>query len=63
MKEYRVKFEFYGHKMATTVTAKSEDEAKYIIMGRVKFISIEPKIENNKYDLPDGFEFLFGGKK
>ena len=66
MAKYEVKFEFYGRNMKTTIEAKSEDEAKYLIMGRVNFISIKKK-EDAKYDLPDGFDTIFrdllGGKK
>lgn len=38
--KYKVKFEFFGKRLQTTIEAKSEADAKYLIMGRVNFIEI-----------------------
>ena len=39
--KYRVKFELFGKRMQTVIEAKSEEEAKYLILGKVKFWKIE----------------------
>lgn len=62
MNEYEIKFEFYGRKMKTTIEAKSEDEAKYLIMGKIKFYDVKKIDKSNDYDLPEGFDFLFKQK-
>jgi hypothetical protein len=62
MNEYEIKFEFYGRKMKTTIEAKSEDEAKYLIMGKIKFYDVKKIDKSNDYDLPEGFDFLFKPK-
>ena len=63
MNEYEVKFEFYGRKLKTTIWAKSEAEAEYLIRGKIKFHSIERVSKSPHDDLPEGFDFLFKGKK
>ena len=40
-KTYTVVFEFFGKKMRTKVTAENEAEVRYLILGKVKFHSIE----------------------
>lgn len=62
MNKYEVKFEFYGRKMKTTIEAKSEDEVKYLIMGKIKFFDVKKINKPNDYDLPEGFDFLFKPK-
>jgi len=51
--KYRVKFEFYSKKMQTVIEANSPEDAKYKIMGKVKFVNIEPIMKDN--DILDFF--------
>ena len=44
--KHRVKFELYGHKMQTTIEASTPEEAKYLIMGKIKFHEVKPESED-----------------
>lgn len=41
MKDYKIRFEFYGKYMSTTIRARSVDDAKRQINARLNFISID----------------------
>ena len=41
MKDYKIRFEFYGKYMSTTIRAKSIDDAKRQINDRLNYISID----------------------
>ena len=41
--KYTVYFEIFGKKMKTTVDAKSEEDAKYRIMGRIIWHKVVPE--------------------
>ena len=43
MMKYSVYFEIYGKKLKAVVEAKSAEEAKYIVMGKIKWHKIEPE--------------------
>ena len=51
--KYRVRFTIYGKKLQTIIEANSPDDAKYKIMGKIKFVNIEPIMEDN--DILDFF--------
>jgi hypothetical protein len=40
--KYNILFELYGKRMKTELEANSVDDAKYQIMGKIKFHKIEP---------------------
>lgn len=54
MKKYTLYFEFYGHKMRTTINAKSENEAKEIVKNNLEF----KKVIEEPIEKPDIFEQL-----
>lgn len=54
MTEFTVFYELGGHKMRTTVQAKSRNEAEAIVRSKVIIHKIEPKIS-----LPPEFDVLF----
>lgn len=60
--KYKIKFEFFGKYMQTTVDAENVKHAKYIVKNRINFISIteesEPTPPPTKDD--DVMDFLFG---
>lgn len=54
--KHRVKFELYGHKMQTTIEASTPEEAKYLIMGKIKFHEVKPESEDGEVvDFLKGF--------
>tara|TARA_R110002012_G_scaffold158774_1_gene320347 strand:- start:597 stop:818 length:222 start_codon:yes stop_codon:yes gene_type:complete len=62
---YEVMFELYGKKLKTTVIAKSGQEAKSIIMGKIIFHSVKlkgmPDTSNmDSDDMLNKFHDLFG---
>jgi|GEM_PF-6733310 len=52
---YTVYFELYGHKMKSRVLAKSEEEARYMILGKLIFY----KVIRQNNGLPPGFNEIF----
>ena len=52
---YTVYFELYGHKMKARVLAKSEEEARYMIIGKLIFY----KVIRQNNGLPPGFNEIF----
>jgi cytochrome c biogenesis protein ResB len=46
MNEYTIYFELYGKKLKTTILAKSEEDAKKMILSKIVFHKIVK--ENNK---------------
>jgi len=46
MKEYKVYFEIYGKKMVSKVKANNKEDARDIVLSKIKFYKIEP----NEYD-------------
>jgi hypothetical protein len=42
MNEYIVYFEIYGKKMKVRIWANSEEDAKYKVMGKIRFHKVEP---------------------
>lgn len=58
MRLYTVYFELFGKKMKTTIEAKSEEDAKYKIMGKIKWHKIEP----DESDTLQGLKDIFGIK-
>ena len=57
--EYAVYFEVFGKKMKTIINASNEEEAKYILMGKIVFHKVVPVNKNdNHFDtLKDVFGF------
>ena len=41
--QYTVYFEIFGKKMKTTVQAKSEEDAKYLVMGKIIWYKVVPE--------------------
>jgi hypothetical protein len=64
MKDYILRFEFYGRKMSTKVRAYSIEDAKRQINDRLNFISIEDITEPNYSadDMLNNIKSLFGIK-
>jgi hypothetical protein len=52
---YNVYFELYGHKMKARIQAASEEEAIYLIIGKLKF----HKLVRQDNGLPPGFNEIF----
>jgi hypothetical protein len=52
---YTVYFELYGHKMKALVQAPSEEEARYLIIGKLIF----HKVVRQDNGLPPGFNEIF----
>jgi hypothetical protein len=62
MKKYTLLFEFYGHRMKTTVEAATAKEAMQAVRNRVTFVKVhapEPKRPTATTDRPPGFDDLF----
>jgi len=64
MKDYTLRFEFYGRKMSTKVRAYNIEDAKRQINDRLNFISIEDITEPNYSadDMLNNIKSLFGIK-
>ena len=64
MKDYILRFEFYGRKMSTKVRAYSIEEAKKQVNDRLNYISVEDITEPNIFqdDVLDNIKNLFGFK-
>jgi len=64
MKDYILRFEFYGRKMSTKVRAYNIEDAKRQINDRLNFISIEDITEPNYSadDMLNNIKDLFGIK-
>lgn len=64
MKDYILRFEFYGRKMTTKVRAYNIEDAKRQINDRLNFINIEDVTEPNYTadDMLDNIKNLFGIK-
>jgi hypothetical protein len=62
MKDYVLRFEFYGRKMSTKVRAYNIEDAKKQVNDRLNFISIEDIAEPNIFqdDVLDNIKNLFG---
>ena len=58
---YTVYFEIFGKKMKYTVLAKSEEDAKYQIMGKIIWHKVEPEITDD--GTLDRLREMFGMKK
>lgn len=56
--KYDVYFELYGHKMKTTIEAKSVQDAEYLVRGKIIFHKVEMKDE-----IIDHFGNIFGFNK
>ena len=59
--KYTVYFEIFGKKMKTTVEAKSEEDAKYKVMGKVVWHKVVPE-KTSDDDVLDFFKNTFGMK-
>ena len=57
--EYKIKFEFFGKKMQTTIQASSKDEAIEKLKDRIDIhsVDIEP-INPNQFEQQDFFDNL-----
>ena len=55
--KYDVYFEIYGKKMKATVEANSEEDAKYLVRGKIKFHKVVEIRELG--DIGDFFNGLF----
>ena len=64
MKDYILRFEFYGRKMTTKVRAYSIEDAKKQVNDRLNYISIEDITKSNIFedDMLDNIKNLFGFK-
>jgi hypothetical protein len=64
MKDYILRFEFYGRKMSTKVRAYNLEDAKRQINDRLNFISIEDVTEPDYSadDMLNNIKNLFGIK-
>lgn len=64
MKDYILRFEFYGRKMSTKVRAYNIEDAKRQVNDRLNFINIEDVTEPNYTadDMLDNIKNLFGFK-
>lgn len=66
--KYKIKFEFFGKYMQTTVDAENVKHAKYIVKNRINFISIteesEPTPPPPPHTINDDsiMDFLFGAR-
>lgn len=60
--KYKIKFEFFGKYMQTTVDAENVKHAKYIVKNRINFISITEESEPTPPPMKDDdvMDFLFG---
>jgi len=55
---YTVYFEMFDKRMKTTVEADNEEQAKYMVLGRVKFHRVE--LAERKMNGKDMFNEIFG---
>ena len=56
--KFRVRFTIYGKKLQTIIEAESAADAKYKIMGKIKFVNIGPIMDDN--DILDFFnKYIF----
>lgn len=64
MKDYILRFEFYGRKMTTKVRAYSIEDAKNQVNDRLNYISVEDITKTNIFedDVLDNIKNLFGFK-
>lgn len=62
MKDYKIRFEFYGKYMSTTIRARSVDDAKRQINARLNFISIDDITAKSEDDIVDKFKNMFNMK-
>lgn len=62
MKQYTVYFELFGKKMKTTVAANSEEDAKYLIMGKIIWHKVESEPANINDDPIEFLKQTFGIK-
>jgi DUF438 domain-containing protein len=64
MKNYTIYFEIYGKKMKTTVMAKTEDEAKELVKGKIIFHKVEKSKDdfNEAIDIIDNILNIIGRK-
>ncbi len=58
--KYTVYFEIFGKKMKTTVEAKSEEDAKYLVMGKIVWHKVVA--EKTGDDVLDFLKNTFGMK-
>lgn len=58
--QYTVYFEIFGKKMKTTVEAKSEEDAKYLVMGKIVWHKVV--VEKTGDDVLDFLKGTFGMK-
>ena len=59
---YTVYFEIFGKKMKYSVHAKSEEDAKYQIMGKIIWHKVTTENEYNSKEIDDMLS-MFGMKK
>lgn len=59
---YTVYFEIFGKKMKTTVDAKSEEDAKYMVMGKIIWHKVTTE-NMHESDIVDDLMNMFGMKK
>ncbi len=57
MKKYTLYFEFFGRKMKFSCVARSESEAKLIVIDKIQFHKITETSDN---DLEELFKKFFG---
>ena len=62
MKDYILRFEFYGRKMTTKVRAYNIEDAKKQVNDRLNYISVEDITKSNIFedDVLDNIKNLFG---
>ena len=53
MKTFKIYFEFFGRKMRYTVEAHDADDAKYIIISKLKFHKIEEQVPERNWNADD----------
>lgn len=64
MKKYKLKFEFYGRKMKTTVEANTDEQAREIVRNRVIILECKQQPPDlNDDPFVKQFNNLFNGFK
>jgi hypothetical protein len=58
MAKYKVYFEIFGKKLVVEIAADSEEQAKYMVIGKIKWHKIERS--HNKSEIPNIFKEIFG---
>lgn len=48
MRNYRIYFEIFGKRMVTNIEAKNEQDAEYLLRGKINIIEIQDKTSGDQ---------------